>query len=128
MSKRHHVTDLAVHLSTELTEAVTVTGLPDAATGAGAWSLVQLAPAAKWAGATAALGQTLLVLEGAATVQVDDWRYTGASGHLISLAPGASLGIHNDGSTAFAALLREDLAGSAPDSKLAEPVFDAKLD
>lgn len=62
-----------------------------------AWSLLRLEAGARWVAPPADLEErAVLLLEGFATVEVDELRQSLGSGHLVLVDPGASLEIHND--------------------------------
>lgn len=85
-----------------------VEGVSDLALGGLAgerWSVVRLGPGGRW-DAAADRDRAALVLEGVATVFVDDARQSVASGHLLLVAAGSPLGVLNDGAEAVSLLVR----------------------
>ncbi len=79
---------------------------PVLAGGHSEWSLLRLAPDARWTAPDADLEErALLLLEGFATVEVDELRQSVGSGHVVIVDAGAALMIHNDHPTPLSAVV-----------------------
>lgn len=112
--KNHHVADLGALLAAgDSSDGVGGASPIDLGGVPSRWSMLRLAPKATWIAPNTSTERSVLVLEGIATVRVDDWRYSAASGHLVVAAPGATLEAVNDGKTPFAALFHGAAADEA---------------
>lgn len=107
-SKNHHVVDLGLWL-TDADSDADVDGVSTlAGHGAGAlgrWDMLCLSPNARWTAPDASSETTVLVLEGVATFNIDDWRYSSATGHLLVAPPGSEISAVNDGTCVMRALV-----------------------
>ena len=105
MTAAHKVVDVAFLLDRPPEDAPTTGVVSLHQSEHAQWSLLRVAAGARWEAPPVEGESSFVVLEGNATFNVEGWRRTLGSGHLMHVAGGHAVSVDNDGNEPLSALL-----------------------